>query len=236
MNCKEFQTALMSAVERREPVSFAARRHGDTCASANCRRLWSEHLLLEAAVTSWTESVPRVELQDAVLRQMRLAVAPEAVRSQSPNTAKQQPRMSGWLPVASVTAALALLAALFQLPIDSRPRVAEKPPVRVAPKQVAAATSADDTTVAESSSDEVLREVGSKWAGWMEGATARITDTVTYVITPMQAPMDSAPGMEAPADWLKRWGEQLEPLENSLDRTLRQFFDPANAATGEHTG
>lgn len=238
MNCDEFRTNLLQCTERRQGASTAIQHHAESCHSDECRQLWREQVLLDEAITAWKRAVPRVQLQNAVLQHVRTQRTSLRSKSGQGDRSRLSPaKASGWLAMGSLTAAAALILAVLHLPVQRDRIIAQHASKDAAmgplggPGGGSPARSSADSNP---SPDEVLREVGSKWAGLMEGATTRITDTVTYVINPTDLRMDPMPGMGTTSGWLKTWSERLEPIEDSLDRTLRQLFDQSAGPTGEH--
>ncbi len=83
LNCMKFEERLAEAVEdRRSPVELSAeasesdealwrelRSHAHACPA--CRTLWNEFALLERVLPAWKDSVPAVDLADAVIARWR---------------------------------------------------------------------------------------------------------------------------------------------------------------------
>lgn len=71
--------------------------------------------------------------------------------------------------------------------------------------------------------DPAVREIGAKYAGWMQDATERISDTVAFVLAEDEGmPAESMRhGESSTGEWLQEWSQRLEPFEQSLDRAFR---------------
>lgn len=214
----EFKRELESAVENRRAAGNLAVVHGQTCAAPGCCSLWNEYVLLDQSVAAWRTSVPEVHLQREVLRKLADERRPQPLPKPAANLSSRHVRGAALAPIAFTVGGVAvlLLGMLLNLHVPSRheivARLAKPGKQSPPPSQLAA-------------EDRAIRDVSAQCVGWVDGATTRLSDAVTYVISPASAPGDAMPPDNMPADWLKIWSERLQPLEESLDRTFRSILD-----------
>ena len=229
MNCREFTAQLESAIERRDHPSEESQHHAATCPNEECRNRWEELRLLDAAIQLWRHDHPRIDFTERVIREELefddVEILGSGVRRQTRSDASQ---WSGMLAATATALAVAslLIAVVWKAPQEELANIQPEPHERVV---VANAPRPPHVTPEE---EEQLRELGKQYASLMQGASAKLTDAVVAVL-PGQDMMPD--GMDPTSSWLNTWGERLEPLEQKLDQTLREFMNNAMSSGEEQT-
>lgn len=228
MFCREFHLELERAIERRQTPSAATVAHFSGCDEESCRSRWREYLLIEEAIALWASGpaaeATEIDLTPGVLARFR---APLLSREMSGETNAAR-RSSGAGLISAVAATVTVACVLFAItlrtgPVETSPRSADRLDEtasgtgRMVASNLASPLEADDP----------LQRLGMVSASWMQGATARVSDTVAFIL-PVDEPVGT--GEEAPG-WFGLF-EDLPPLEEQFQRTLRTLFDAEDAGTG----
>jgi hypothetical protein len=228
MSCREFHIELERAIERRQSPSAATVAHFSGCDEASCRSRWREYLLIEEAVALWKSADPAAEsaeldLTPGVLARFRAPV----LSRETPGGADAGRRSSGAGLISAVAATVTVACVLFA--ISLRPG-----PVGTSPRSVdrlGESVPGSGRTVASGRTvpleEDPLERLGMVSASWMQGATARVSDTVAFIFLD-EEPV--GPG-EGGTGWFGLF-DDLPPLEEQFQRTLRTLFDAEDAGTG----
>jgi hypothetical protein len=204
MNCREFQQSLERCIEQRLAPSDDLARHGQTCSQSECQAAWEDYEILSLAIRDWQASPAPANLVEGVLS--GLASSSPAAR------APAHSRAPVWAALSLTIAACLVAALVLAIPSGKNPDSSPVAGKLAAPPQ------------------PELEQLGSLYAGWMEQATAKVTDTVAFVLP------DDESGAGEPASapgWLENWGQRLQPLEQKVDDAVRQLLD---AAPRDQTG
>lgn len=170
MNCKQFQSQLERAIDKRSDLStdrasFAS--HADSCES--CGTAWQDFLLLESALASWSEPV-EVDLVDRVIAAARPSGSQsQTVPTRSVSEATAQTESSSapvshrrvWTMVASVAVVLLGVAIAFRRGPDQTASTDSDPPPPP-PPETPFELNEDDQYAGV---DELLASTRSAWQG-----------------------------------------------------------------------
>lgn len=226
MTCKEFQNRLERATEELSPLSDDITVHFAECDSDACQTAWQEYQLLAQAIPEWKHAVPTVDLTEQILAALQTKPAPvEVSLTRNPATRRQAENRS--LP--AVVASVAVVCAIVALAIHNSPVDQEGRPVATAHGPSISPETAN-AFPAHLTEAEPLEELGIAYANLMQGATARVSDTVSFVLADEDSaapPADDTPG------WMGTFGEQLRPFEEKLNRTFRSLIDDTEMDAGQ---
>jgi hypothetical protein len=238
MNCEKFLALLAQSIETRSPVSSAVQEHGQHCPQQECRSQWREFVLLENALAAWKSSIPSVDFVHRVTSELSVHKPVQPSRPQVEILPIQATSTHRFRLLASVASLCGVVAMLLALATGLQPLGKDDLARNVPASAPETEVNSPRQFVAVPPEQEALVAISSQCVGWVEGATHRVTDLVTYVIYPENSPMDQIPPQEVPRNWFRNWEERLQPLENSLDRTLRELLreqGPSAGSSGDRT-
>lgn len=180
-------------------------------------------MLMDRLVVPWCQDVPEIDFRDAVLEELR-TVPTVTTRPTAPASAPR--RVTSWtVALGSLATMLAVAVALRSGSNGPSVEIAEHgaPSIQVEPKGAVERPQPSPEIRVAQSADPAVREIGAKYAGWMQDATERISDTVAFVLAEDEGmPSDSMQhGESSTGEWLQEWSQRLEPFEQSLDRAFR---------------
>ncbi|SFI77863.1 hypothetical protein [Planctomicrobium piriforme] len=202
MNCTEFQNQLEQCVENRTAPDAELQRHAQTCGNETCQAAWADHLLLEQALSQWAPGVARVNLADQVLAATSEPSRPAGSRASSRAWRRGAAVAIACSVMVCAAAAIALRGSLSNGP--AQPVVAARP----------------ESTPVDGDPAE-YQQLGTVYVGWLEEASSSVTGSISYVLTESTSAQSSGSGGRT--GWLRDLGEQLKPLEEELDKTLKDL-------------
>ena len=230
MNCIEFRNALEDSVDCRQLADSAGQcEHAQNC--VECRGLWDEFLLLEAAIADWKPRTINVDLTDRVLAAM--SITRDVVPSESTTAttltilsreAQSEPRRSAWPLVTTI--ALVLLAVVVVL----RDRLAEHEVVKTVPiprDQLAVAQPSE--TVADLS--DLVSDAQTAWRGLADSTVRRARELKVFVPS-LRAAAEMEAGSPMERD---ETDDSIAPVPAEFRRAFEFFFNAAQSENSQTT-
>jgi hypothetical protein len=207
MHCDDFLRLLNHDVESRQTPSTELSEHPLHCSNPSCREAWQDWLLLREALAAWKcRPAGRVDLADRVLEQ--LAGSLPAATGRVDQAHRQRPPRGTAIALSLAAAGVVIALTLFVVPA-SRPQWAQSPHGTPAiPEKL-------------SNERERIREVGTMYAGLIEGASERMTGLLSSLLVPEEESQSSGSGLE----WLKDWEEPLKPLQETLQELTAEISE-----------
>ena len=238
MNCSEFRNALEDSVDGRQLAeSLSPCEHAQTC--VECRGLWDEFLLLEAAIADWKPRTINADLTDRVLATMastQEVVVPATTLTILSREAGSNPRRSAWPLVTTI--ALVLVAVVVVL----RDRSAEREVVTTNPdpgRQLAVAQPIE--SVADLS--DLLSDAQSAWRGLADSTVRRAREMQVFVPS-IRAAAEMEAGSPTETDEPSKTGEpsttdetddNIAPVPTEFRRAFEFFFNAAQPENSQTT-
>ena len=176
MNCEQFQKEIERAIDERSSsasVSANLAGHADSCET--CRSTWQDFLLLESALTSWTEPV-EVDLVDRVVEAAQADFAQKPTSVPSPLGGEGTARR--WLAIATaavlvIGAAIAFRPGPDQIANNDSPEPAPEHDVPFTPD-----LNEDDQYAGV---DELIASTRSAWEGIASKAASQASGLSVFV-------------------------------------------------------
>ncbi len=233
MNCIEFENALADSVDGRQwaesPELAGQREHALIC--VECRVLWDEFWLLEAAIADWKPRTIEVDLTDRVLAAMSssraaVASAPATTLTILSREAQSDPRRSAWPLVTTI--ALVLLAVVAVL----RDRPASQDVVETVPvprDQLAVAQPIE--SVADLS--DLVSDARIAWRGLADSTVRRAHEWQVFVPS-LRAAAEMEAGSPMESDDPDEANDSIAPVPTEFRRAFEFFFNavpPENPQT-----
>lgn len=228
MNCEQFQKEIEQAIDERSSsasVSANLAGHADSCET--CRSAWQDFLLLESALTSWTEPV-EVDLVDRVVE------AAQAEFSKKATTVPAPPKEAGitrrWWMVATaavlvIGAAIAFRPGSDQMTNNDSPEPAPEHDVPFTPE-----LSEDDQYAGV---DELIASTRSAWEGIASKAANQASGLSVFVPdlkSDLGLPESEEPEPEEPPE-VEVNGQEPSLIPGEINRAFDFLLDVSDVTT-----
>lgn len=224
--CEQYLRELEESVEKRLSLPLEVREHLMQCSEESCQQALLEYDLLEAAIPLWQQTLPGIDFSERIIEEIqpdgsldgsmatRSVVTPIAQQGKTRNSSAKQGALVGTISVLSLC--LLLIVQHHSTGANNGDKQIATADNNQAEELLPPAHVGTDenlfTADATADVEAELRELGSVYGTWMQGASNRLTDTVTVVLLSDDQPKKQKKG------WLSEISEQIEaPLESTLE-------------------
>lgn len=242
VSCESFRKRLEQTVEERAELAADLEAHVSSCELNGCQELYQEYLLLNAVIPHWRRSLPEVDLESAVLTGLGSSTLVDAAghasagRNRSQTVTAQPVRLESQArPALSATAVAVVLATLslcVLLIVGSFPNA--KPSLATNANLLQETLVQNDIPPQSYEEDEdveaELKELGKAYGTWVQGATRRLSETMTVVLLE-----EESQATEGASSWFSNLSEQIEPIESKLDETFKILMENVSTESNEQT-
>lgn len=240
--CEQYLRELEESVEKRLSLPLEVREHLMQCSEESCQHALIEYDLLEATIPLWQQTLPGIDLSEKIMEEVqtdgtldgsmatRSVVTPIAQQGKTRSPSAKQGALVGTIAVLSLCLLLIVQHNATETN-NSDKQIATAENNHAEELSQLSHLGTDEnlfTTDATADVEEELRELGSVYGTWMQGASNRLTDTVTVVLLSDDQPEKQKKG------WLSEISEQIEaPLESTLE-FLKEQSEPMKDGQSEY--
>jgi len=218
MNLVEYQSEIDCMIETQ---NFDQRPKLENLAtqSPEHQRVWEDFLIVEQTVPAWKQSLPEVDLVEAVLSQLADFPAPSLVQPISGKASSPQrvkPRSAGRWIYASVLSVAALLLAVYINVLNDDSKL--PPPTSMVVKQSIEPGQPDlspQTNTSDSRLNQLLRNARAASWGLAQSTAGTMTEAVNLVPVSRSTP-DSNNNMSEQSNWVDDINEEMQPLKEQI--------------------
>jgi hypothetical protein len=219
MNLDEYQSKLENMIESRH---FDQRAQLEKLAttSAEHQRLWEDFLILEQALPAWQQSLPEIDLVDAVMAQLDSPTENSQQRSvlveQSDVPPAPQRRLPAhWIWGTGLVAAAVLIAVALpffskRTDLDSSSSVATNTTIAPLPAQ-------DRHKHPEQQSlNQLLKNAGAASWGLAQSTAGTMSEAVTLVPVARSAPQ-TKDAISTEPNWVDDFNSEMQPIKDQIN-------------------
>lgn len=215
MNLVEYQSEIDCMIETQ---NFDQRPKLENLAtqSPEHQRAWEDFLIVEHTLPAWNQSLPDVDLVEAVISQL---TAPQDASLTQPVSGKDsaphriKPRSAGrWISASVLTMTALLLVVYFNVLKDDSNLV---PPGSVVIKQSAEPALPDQTNTNDNRLNQLLRNAKAASWGLAQSTAGTMTEAVYLVPVTRSTPGPNASTPEE-STWVDDINEEMQPLKDQI--------------------
>ncbi|MDA7504083.1 hypothetical protein OAF98_01420 [Planctomicrobium sp.] len=228
LSCENCLQRMEIAVEEKASLPDDVQAHLAVCSSTACQDALLEYEMLASAIPTWRDSLPVIDFTQQIVEEfspIQAAQLEKITQSQPASMNKRRSPLPAILTVCG-TLAVCLIGLLQAIPPTSS-GTSSLATVQEVEHNVLGTTHVDQVAITEDAEVEAeLREFGRAYGSWMQGATNKLTDTVTVVLLDEQSSPESSNG------W---FSELTEQIEQPFESTLKFLIEESVPAEDEQT-
>lgn len=226
LSCETCLQRLETAVEEATSLPDDVQAHLAACPSTDCQNALLEYEILACAIPSWRDSLPVIDLVQEIVEEFETVQTARSVKVPQPASANNRRSPLPAILTVCGTLAVCLIGLLQAIPSNSS---VSNSLATLQKEDHGIVAISPDGQVSPSEDAEVeaeLREFGKAYGSWVQGATNKLTDTVTVVLLDEQSLPEGSTG------WFSEFTEQIEqPIESTLKFLIEESAPPEDEQT-----
>lgn len=211
MNLVEYQSKLESMIES-QCFDQRSQLEKQSALSPEHQRLWEDFLILEQALPAWEQTMPEIDLVDAVLAQLTDTLSNSDLPSVTTDRVARPHRLSTpwiWTSLAAAGLLLAIVIPFF----TNRPENETGLPVATSPPTPEPAAK---QPTAPHDLNQLLKNAGAASWGLAQSTAGAMSEAVTLVPVSRSAPQ-SVDTLPSEPNWVDDINSEMQPIKDQFN-------------------
>lgn len=215
MNLVEFQSEIEDMIETQ---NFDQRPHLESLAtqSPEHQRVWEDYLILEQTLPAWKQSLPEVDLVEAVISQLADLKESDPEHSNPTNiSSPQQKKLDSkarWIYASVLTVAAVLIAVSINLWIDDSSLIT---PNTLIVNQTQNSYQPDSETKSDNKLNQLLQNARAASWGLAQSTAGTMTEAVNLVPVTQSDP-NPEKNIPEESNWVEDINKEMQPLKEQI--------------------